>query len=229
MLAQVAIVPSAPILVPELSGPDAAEVIGVRAAALAAGESLGAVADRWVAIGADGPNRRFSSYGVDVPVTLRAGGDDEPSPLTMLIAAWLRGETAPAASIRPLVVDPSWTPLEAASAGLDLAASINDYPIPVGVLVVADGATALTPSAPGGGDRASAHELQRRIDDAIASADLEALAALDPAACEVDGVGGRVALQVLAALARGHEMTSELRYADAPLGVGYTVATWTLR
>ncbi|GAC80317.1 hypothetical protein SAMN04488550_1985 [Gordonia malaquae] len=229
MLAQVAIVPSAPVLLPELSGPDAPEVIDVRAAALAAAESLGTAAERWVAIGADGPNRRFSSYGVDVPVTLRAGGDDERSPLSMLIAAWLRGQTSPAASIRPLVVDPSWTPQEAASAGFDLAASIGDYPIPVGVLVVADGATALTPSAPGGGDRPSAHALQRTVDDAIASVDLEALAALDPAACEADGVGGRVALQVLAALARGHEMTSELRYADAPLGVGYTVATWTPR
>ncbi|GEE02575.1 hypothetical protein nbrc107696_30210 [Gordonia spumicola] len=229
MLAEVAIVPSAPLLVPELAGPDAVETDVVRAAVDAAGRSLGASADRWIAIGADGRARRFAAYGVDVPVSVSRTGDDVPLPLSMLIAAWLRGRTAPDATVDAHLVADDASPAEAAERGRRLAEIIDADPEPVGLLVVGDGATALSASAPGGGDRPSAHEVQAVIDTAFAAADAEALNALDPRVCDAEGVGGRAPWQVLAGLAAGRTFTPTVRFVGAPFGVGYTVATWTPR
>ncbi|OPX15641.1 hypothetical protein B1964_08860, partial [Gordonia sp. i37] len=107
---------------------------------------------------------------------------------------------------------------------------------PVGLLVVGDGATALSPKAPGGGERASAVRLQKRIDTALECGDLETLADLDAQECDAEGVGGRVAWQVAAAVARASRahtdvdparLDPECLYAAAPFGVGYVVARWT--
>ncbi len=227
MLTEVAIVPSAPLLVPELAGPDAVETETVRAAALAAGTSA-ATARRWVAVGAGGPLRRFAAYGADVPVSLTPGGPDSPLPLSMLVAAWLRGAVAPDCSMEAVVVDPDASPDEIRSATRRVIDLVDADHEPTGLVIVADGATSLSPSAPGGGDRESAHALQSVIDAALRSADVQSLASLDAAACAAEGVGGRAALQVLAGVAAGRELTAHLRYADSPFGVGYTVATWTV-
>jgi len=44
VLAQITVIPSAPLLVPELAGPGAADTEPVRAAVLAAGQTLAAAA-----------------------------------------------------------------------------------------------------------------------------------------------------------------------------------------
>ncbi|MHB1594799.1 MAG: hypothetical protein ACYCU3_11530, partial [Streptosporangiaceae bacterium] len=64
---------------------------------------------------------------------------------------------------------------------------------------------------------------------ALGAADARALAAIDPAAADEVGAAGRVAWQVLAgaALAGPVPVRGRLRYAGAPLDVGYAVASWS--
>ncbi|MFZ2510118.1 MAG: hypothetical protein WAW85_03380 [Gordonia sp. (in: high G+C Gram-positive bacteria)] len=242
MLAHIAVVPSAPLLVPELAGPQAFDTAPVRAAATAAVRRLATHAGRWVAVGvADrplgGPARvtctdhgDFGAYGVPIRVQIPRAAGAEPPPLAMLLAGWLGAQAAQApSSITPCIVDPDLAPDVARQVGRDLGFGDTD---PVNLLVVADGATALSPGAPGGGERESAWALQRRIDAALAAADPAGLAGLTVAECVAEGVGTRVAWQVLAGVleslaACGIPVTSEISYAAAPFGVGYTVGNLT--
>ncbi|MCK0440444.1 hypothetical protein MUG78_13515 [Gordonia alkaliphila] len=238
MLAQIAVIPSAPLLVPELAGPDAVDTEPVRAAVRAAGERLAAAAARWIAVGVGAPapggfrtDGDFGAFGVPVPVRLAAdgsGGGDAPLPLSMLLAAWL-GErvTPPPQSIRPVAVDPAATAAACADLGARLLTEAAGAE-PMGLLVVADGPTALSPTAPGGGERASAWALQRTLEAAVAAADGGALAALSAADCAAEGVGTRAAWQVLGGVLDGLPgAAAEVDYAAAPFGVGYLVATVT--
>lgn len=100
-----------------------------------------------------------------------------------------------------------------------LRAEIDECGEPVGVLVVADGANTLTPSAPGGHDPDSV-AVQTALDDALATGDTGALAGL-PA-----GVIGRVAFAVLAGLAGNGPAAARELYRGAPYGVGYFVGVW---
>lgn len=87
MLSAIAIVPSAPVMVPELASGAAAELSDLRAAVFAAAGSL---PERWVAIGV-GPTDAFvgtervgtfAGYGVDVRITLSPRPGVDPTPLT---------------------------------------------------------------------------------------------------------------------------------------------------
>ncbi len=241
VLASVVFVPSAPLLVPALAGPRALDTEPVRAATLVAGADLADAATRWFAIGATddpgpgeiGESGTFARFGVDVPVSL-ASSESSASrsagylPLSMLVAGWLRAEVG-ADNLTPVLVAQEADPAECARVGADLSRKVDEDTDRLGVLVVGDGAISLSPRAPGGGLRESAVELQRGIDDAIATGDTLALAGLRPDVCAVEGVGGRAAWQVAAAMCAGRPMTTELRYADAPFGVGYVVAVWTPR
>ncbi|MYR05831.1 hypothetical protein GTV32_05675 [Gordonia sp. SID5947] len=245
MLASVVFVPSAPLLVPALAGPRAVDTEEVRAATLAAGRDLAADASTWIAIGATdsgidqvGSAGTFLPFGVDVPVFLDGSdGDGRPDeqsplrpglPLSFLIAGWLRAESG-AAAVRPVPVSSTATATECAQLGTQLAARVDGHREPVGILVVGDGATSLSARAPGGGMRESGARLQQVIDAAIGSADVAALAGLDPDECATEGVSGRAAWQVVSALCADRPMRPELRYARAPFGVGYVVAVWTPR
>ena len=87
MLSAIAIVPSAPVMVPELAGGAAAELVALRTAVFAAASSLPA---RWVAVGvgpADGfvgtdGVGTFAGYGVDLRITLSPNPGADPAPLT---------------------------------------------------------------------------------------------------------------------------------------------------
>ncbi len=244
MLQTVVFVPSAPLLVSELAGRDASDAEPVRAAALAAVRAAAADTDAWVAIGAGDTSAAtsgdrvvgdsFRRFGVDVPVTLDANASGDPGrtpgqaglPLSMLIAAWFRGQSG-IERIQPCVVNPDASPDRCRDVGGRLADSVEQSELRVGVLVVADGSISLSAKAPGGGLRESAVELQRRIDAAIASADVDALASLSVQECAAEGVGGRPAWQVTAELCRDRQFAAAVTYAAAPFGVGYTVATWT--
>ncbi|RPA66068.1 hypothetical protein EF294_00195 [Gordonia oryzae] len=274
-------VPSAPLLVPELAGPDADDTRPVREATRSAVRALADSATRWVALGADDvpvvpasgraaavPTDRprcgtdvavtgtFARFGVDLPVTLDPAAEEvgvqvdaervRPRlPLSMLIAAWLR-EQAGADRVTPVVLDPSASPAQCAAVGDEIAAELSAVSEPVGLLVVGDGAIALSPKAPGGGERASAVRVQKRIDSALECGDVEALADLDVRECHAEGVGGRVAWQVAAAVTRASgahtcvtpadmhparvdaaRVDADFFYAAAPFGVGYVVARWT--
>ncbi|GAC68935.1 hypothetical protein [Gordonia soli] len=289
MLASVLFVPSAPLLVPELTGPAAADTEPIRAAVISAATELAVVTPHWIAIGvgdvgvlssvgagvttahddmaapdvslppsAGSVHARsvharsvharsgtFRAYGVDVAVSLdgpaaldgtAASGFPAPDgpdgreaaplrlPLSMLVAGWLRGQVG-AGPVETVVVAPDATPADCARQGAGIADRLQSTDDPVGVVVVGDGATALSAKAPGGGLRQSSVALQERIDRALATADVAALESLDVTECAAGGVSGRAAWQVAAALGASYRAI-RVWYADAPFGVGYDVVTW---
>ncbi|MEY8017077.1 hypothetical protein [Mycobacterium servetii] len=227
MLSAIAIVPSAPVLVPELAGGAAAELCDLAAGVLAAAALL---PPRWVVIGTGGRDDvlgpegvgTFAGFGADVRVRLCPGDDGgAPAdfPLCALMAGWVRGRARPDARARVHVYRGDHGSDTAAALGRQLRAEIDGTPDPVGVLVVADGANTLTPAAPGGhhpGDAAA----QLALDDALATGDVTALTRLPPP------ILGRVAFGVLAGLAGPGPRAAKELYRGAPFGVGYFVGAW---
>lgn len=226
MLTAIALTPSAPVLVPELAGAAAAEVADIRAAAVTAAAEL---PDRWIAVGVGPlgqvvePDTRgtFAGYGVDVGVALAPGTAAAVSalPLCALFTGWLRGQANPGARAQVRVFGAETDAATALAHGRDLRAEIDAANVPVGVLVVADGTTTLTPSAPGGYDPGAAL-VQAGLDDALASGDTSALGSLPEA------VVGRVAYQVLAGMVGSGPRTARELVRGAPYGVGYFVGVW---
>jgi len=226
-LAAIALIPSAPVLVPELAGTAAAEVAQFHAAALAAASTL---PNRWIAIGIGRTDQIFepatrgtlAGYGVDVPVTLSA---DAPQvitdlPLCALIAGWLRGQANASARIQVRVYAADHDADAALDRGRALRAAIDEAADEIGVLVVADGATTLTQGAPGGYDPDS-EPMQTALDDALATGNAAALTRLPKE------IVGRVAYQVLAGLTGPNPHGANELVRGAPYGVGYFVGTWT--
>ena len=225
MLSAIAIVPSAPVLVPELAGTAADEVAEVVAAALAAAALLPA---RWVVIGtgeadeALGPDAvgTFAGFGVDVRVRLAPQAHRAAEfPVSALFAAWVRGQARPEASAQVRVYRGDHDADTALAHGRRLRAELDREPDPTGVLVVADGANTLTPAAPGG-YRPDDADAQLALDDALANGDVAALAGLP------QQILGRVAFQVLAGLAEPGPRSAKELYRGAPYGVGYFAGAW---
>jgi hypothetical protein len=225
VLGAIAIVPSAPLLVPELAGAAAAEVADLSSAVLAAAALL---PPRWVAVGtgpadqAFGPDSRgtFAGFGVDVPVQLSPRAQRPVElPVCALLAGWVRGRAQPEASAQMRVYRGDHDADAALAIGRRLRAEIDRAPEPVGVLVVADGANTLTPAAPGGHHPGDA-EPQLALDDALADGDVAALTRLPPQ------ILGRVAFQVLAGLAEPGPRSAKELYRGAPYGVGYFAGAW---
>jgi hypothetical protein len=216
----IAIVPSTPVMVPELGRGAGSELTELTTAVRAAVATLPA---RWVAIGVGPRGCRisadalgtFAGYGADLSVRLRPQDDGAVGelPLCALITGWLRDQVNPAATAAVHVFAEDLTPDAALACGRELRGELDG----AGVLVVADGAHTLTPAAPGGFD-ADSIAVQRRWDDALAGGDVTAVSTLD-------GVLGRVAYQVLAGLSGPGAAATEL-YRGAPYGVGYFVGTW---
>jgi hypothetical protein len=220
------IVPSAPVLVPELAGAAAAELADLREAMVSAAASL---PQRWIAVGVGhgegviGPDQSgtFAGFGVDVPVAFSAGPSRQPAdlPLCALIAGWLRGQAQPQARTEVRVYAHTLDVDAALARGRQLRADIDAAGAPVGVLVVADGLNTLTPAAPGGYDPESV-QLQLTLDQALACGDAAALTRLP------GSVIGRVAYQVLAGLTEPAPRSAKELYRGAPYGVGYFAGVW---
>ncbi|UVO11458.1 hypothetical protein NM962_15985 [Mycobacterium sp. SVM_VP21] len=220
MLGPIAIMPSAPVLVPELAG-TAAEAAELRAAALTAARAL---PTRWVVLGA-GPdavygaesNGTFAGFGADVAVRLApAAPNPVDLPLPALIAGWVRGQVFPdAEAVVHCCADPETAP----DTGRRLRAEIDHAAELTGVLLVADGANTLTPSAPGGHHPGDV-ECQRALDDALAGGDVAALTGLPPQ------IVGRAGFAALAGLLGTAPRGVTQLYRDAPYGVGYFVGVW---
>ncbi len=233
-----ALVPSPPLLVPELMGRAAAEATELRAAAVSAVEQLSSVADRWLAVGVDDGEGRYDEttvgtmrgYGVDVEVRLSGSparsGPDPELPLAVLLAGWLRGAAAADGAIEVRTVPADASARWCSHTGMELRRELDASDDRWGVLVLADGANTLTPKAPGSFDSRAA-DVQRRIDDALATADVDALAELDEGLCAAIGVRGRPAWQLLAALAGTDVVSTTELYRGAPFGVGYFVGVWS--
>ncbi len=229
MLSSIAIVPSAPLLVPELAGTAAAEVTDLVAAVLAAAALLPV---RWSVIGAAGRNEvlgpdtagTFAGFGADVRVRFSPRAGAEPPadlPVCALLGAWIRGQVRPDATAQARVYSVDHDAQSALAHGRRLRAEIDRSPEPVGALVVADGANTLTPAAPGGYDPGNA-DAQLALDDALATGDIAALTRLP------QQILGRVAFQVLAGLAEPGPRSAKELYRGAPYGVGYYAGAWQL-
>lgn len=224
MLSAIAIIPSAPVMVPQLAAGAAAELTGLRDAVVAAAKTL---PSRWIVVGvgpADavfGPDvaGTFAGYGVDVGIALSPdGGEPTELPLCALIAGWVRGQAKPDARAEVRVYATDHDGDAALARGRRLRTEIDQAVEPIGVLVVADGAHTLTPAGPGGYHPDSI-PVQAALDDALAAGDGAALTRLP------DAIVGRVAYQVLAGLAASPRSAKEL-YRGAPYGVGYFVGVW---
>jgi hypothetical protein len=223
VLSAIAIVPSAPVMVPELASTAAAELNDLRDAVFAAAASL---PPRWIAVGVGpgdeiiGPDRAgtFAGYGVDLRVALSPGATDSGElPLCALVTGWLRGEVDQRASAEVRVLPGDLDDDAALDHGRRLRTEIDGAGDAVGVLIVADGVHTLTPPAPGGYDPDSL-PVQAALEDALAGGDAAALARVPSA------VVGRVAFQALAGL--GTPRSAKELYRGAPYGVGYFAGVW---
>lgn len=229
MLSTVAVVPEPPLLVPELATGATAETADLRAACREAARRLAAAADSWIAVGADAGGRRtvgceargsFIGFGVDVVVGMApdaAGPVDPDLALPLLIAGWLR-EGLPVA-LRGELVAPDADPESCLALGAALADEAS------ALLVVGDGAATHTEKAPGFLDE-RAGPFDDAVAAALAAADPDALAALDPALATELWASGRAPWHVLAGATRGSAWTGELLHSSRPFGVGYHVAVW---
>ena len=228
-MSAIAIIPSAPVLVPELGGAASAELADLRAAVLAAAALL---PPRWIGVGTGGADGvmdpssvgTFAGFGADVRVALspRAGESGQSPaglPLCVLIAGWVRGQARPEAGAQVRVYRGDHDADTAVARGRQLRAEIDRTPDPIGVLVVADGANTLTERAPGGYDPGAA-AVQLALDDALADGDVAALTRLP------GQILGRVAFAVLAGLTEPGPRTAKELYRGAPYGVGYFAGVW---
>ena len=226
MLSTIAIIPSAPVLVPELAGAAADEVAELRAAMVAA---VAALPPRWVVVGvgaADavvGPESvgTFAGFGADLLVRLspEASGPPVELPLCALIAGWMRDQAQPDARAEVRVFAAHHDLDAALALGRQLRNETEQSTEPTGVLVIADGANTLTPVAPGGYHPADV-DVQRVLDDALGCGDVSALTRLP------EQVVGRVAFGVLAGLAEPAPRSAKELYRAAPYGVGYFAGVW---
>jgi hypothetical protein len=225
VLSAIAIIPSAPVMVPELAADAAAELADLRDAVFTAAGSL---PSRWIAVGvaaADavvGPDvtGTFAGYGVDERVALSPAGDTLAElPLCALIAGWVRGRARPDARAEVRVYAADHDVDAALARGRRLRAEIDEAVDPIGALVVADGAHTLTPPAPGGYDPDSI-PIQAALDDALAAGDAAALTRLP------EVIVGRVAYQVLAGLTEPGPRSAKELYRGARYGVGYFAGVW---
>ncbi len=221
------------MLVPELAGGATPELAELRAACRDAVAALGRPGtDELVIVGADPSGGTYTAtagaslhpYGVN----LRVGGPDGQLPLALAIGAWLVGPAGPALPFRLVGVAPDATTEECLALGRSLA----DHDVRTALLVMGDGSARRTTSAPGRYDQRAA-QFDQQIADALASGDVTALAALDPALASTLMVAGRAAWQVLAgaagASAGAGAVDAALRLATAPYGVGYFVASWWIK
>jgi hypothetical protein len=229
VLSAIAMIPSAPVMVPALAGAAATEVADLGEAVLAAAASL---PPRWVAVGVGDADAvigseqsgTFAGYGVDVPVRLSPSEEalhDVPAelPLCALITGWVRGQAKPRAHAEVRVYARHHDADAALSRGRRLRAELEQESEPVGVLIVADGVHTLTPPAPGGYDPDGV-PVQHALDEALACGDVAALTGLSAA------VVGRVAYQVLAGLTEPAPRSAKEFYRGAPYGVGYFAGVW---
>jgi hypothetical protein len=227
VLGAIAMIPSAPVMVSELTGVAGAEVTDLRDAVMAAAAAL---PSGWIAVGvgpADaviGPEHSgtFAGYGVDVPVRLSPESDAATPaelPLCALITGWVRGQAKPDAHAEVRMYASDHDAGTALERGRRLRAEIDKAAVPIGVLVVADGANALTERAPGG-HLPESIAVQHDLDEALAAGDVGALTRL-PAT-----IVGRVAYQVLAGLTEPAPRSAKELYRGAPYGVGYFAGVW---
>jgi|SRR4051812_26330003 len=224
MLVAAAVVPTPPLLVPDVAAGSAERDADLRAAALdAVARVLGSGPVRVVVVGeaaATGPltgEPDWHRFGV------RVARPERPLPLSHGIGAWLLHELRCSLPVEYVGVAADTTALECAALGRELAAERR-----TALLTCGDGTARRDEKAPGhfSPDAAGFDE---RVDAALRAGDPAGLLALDAEEAAGLWVAGRPAWQVLAGAAEGCCWDAEVTYAAEPYGVHYVVATWLPR
>ncbi|MGY1680025.1 hypothetical protein [Geodermatophilus sp. SYSU D01176] len=224
--AAVAFCPCPPLLVPAVAGRAAADTAALRAACATAVDAvLSTRPDAVVVVGGEAGCGRFGAgdggdlhgFGVDVAVPfcgpVRASG--RRTPLAHTLGAWLL-DAAGYGGAR-LGVGPD-----------DLADVLAGLPGPVAVVAMGDGSARRSLKAPGHLD-AAAGPFDDAVAAALAAGDPAALAALDPAEGARLLAAGVPAWRAVGAALAGREVAGRLHAHEAPFGVGYLVADWSVR
>ncbi|MEX5708356.1 hypothetical protein AB1484_08555 [Parafrankia sp. FMc6] len=238
-LVAAAVCPHPPLLVPQVAGVDPVEVRDHASAAVA---RLCALApDHIVVVGDDAADAHYAGsavgslagFGVDLSFSLGASGTGPAVlPLSLTIGAWLLREAGWAGRCSARGVPAATGPAAAAAIGADLVATAEADGSRLALLIMGDGSARRTVKAPGSLDpRAAAYDAS--VSAALATLDVTALLALDPALAADLLAPGRASWQVLAGALRratpgdpARSWTSLVRYDDAPFGVGYLVVGW---
>ncbi|TDW86886.1 hypothetical protein EV137_4955 [Kribbella pratensis] len=219
--------PHPPLLVPEVASGAAPELDDLRAACLAAVESL-ATADHILLIGAGTDPRTFDasaggSFGAYGAPSVRFGSGPPVLPLSLAIGGWLLEQTKAAQLPRTYRAVPADTVPEMC---VQLGREIADGNDRVGLLVMGDGSARRSEHSP-----VHLHPRAEIFDATVANAlhhrDLDVLKALDPDLVAELQAAGRAPWQVLAGALEGTSLSGDLTYEAAPYGVGYFVASFT--
>jgi hypothetical protein len=228
-LVAAAVCPCPPLIVPEIAAGAAAETDDLRVACGAAVATLAASgARRLLIVGTDATTRgydvpvrsSFARWGA--PVEVHAGDCGGPGelPLSLLVGAWLVGDTFDVLTLTGVAADEH----------PDRCAALTDGQPPDepwALLAIGDGSACRGLKSPGYDDpRAAPYDGE--VASALAGADVDALLGLDPVLSAELKVAGRAPWQVLAGAARatGHPWRGHVTYDAAPYGVTYLVATW---
>ncbi|MFI9364205.1 class III extradiol dioxygenase subunit B-like domain-containing protein [Kitasatospora sp. NPDC053057] len=232
MLVAAAVCPCPPLLVPEVAAGAAPELDALRAACDEALEALVAAEPQLVVVVGAGPDAEvwteggagsFHRYGVPLVAKLpgaRVEGPELAPSLT--VGAWLLERAGVTLPTHACAV-PADAP---ADRMLGLGQGLAGLADRVALLVLGDGSACRSLKAPGYLDE-RAEGFDAALAAALGSADLPALAAVDPALAAELKAEGRAPWQVLAGAAEGAGLTARLAYQDAPYGVGYFVASWS--
>ena len=215
--------PQPPLLLPAVAGLPSPALSLLRAAVDGAVQTLLEARPEVVVVvgaGADGvrfgPGDAGDLHGLGVALEVPFAGRVRPGglrvPLPHLVGAWLLDHAGHAGT--RLGVGPD-----------DLAAALGDVPGTVGVLAMGDGSARRSEKAPGALDPA-AGPFDAAVAAALATGDPGALAGLDPDAGERLLAAGVPVWRAVGAALAGREVRADLRYDEAPFGVGYLAATW---
>ena len=232
MLVAAAVCPHPPLLVPGVASGATGETDDLRAAAAAAVQALVdsepallVVVGAAPQVGPCDPQVRGSlaPYGVDLLVGTGTG--EATLPLSLTLGLWLLEQHAPDVPRLLFGVHPETEPDRCATLGETLA----DRETRVAMLVMGDGSARRSVKGPGYLD-ARAEAFDDGVAAALAAVEPQSLHDLDPVLAGELLVAGRAPWQVLAGAAEARAavpaLTGDLRYAAAPYGVCYFVATW---
>ena len=168
----------------------------------------------------------LSGYGVSLDVHLGSpgcGGAVE-LPLSLTVGAWLVDQAlGPSTGAVGFSVGPDFAASRAAVELLAMAESA-----PLALVVMGDGSARRSTTAPGYLDP-RAEPFDAVVAAALGDGDGEALADLDEGLGAELLAAGVPAWRAAGALLAGGTYDAALLYADAPYGVGYFAAAWTVR